>query len=366
VPQLFVLLAGITQALAGMAWVLLLTIVVLYFCSLLAVKVFRDGLLFGGDSPEEVMDIFRSVPESIFVLFLVMDGHKSLLDPLFDAWAPSKLVFMIFVMISEWAMLSILTAVVSENMINVTEARRSELELEDREDQDRDRAKKLEDVFALMDTNRDGSVELLEFERFLKDDEMRNAFCGAASMHLMDCMHLFHILERNGAVAEKDFVEACRRESKPVSERSVMMLERRLGHLEQKISSTSLVVEGAGLAACNGTYEEDGTHNLRPLYRHREQVGPIVYFDLFWQMNDAADTGAWRYRIDGPKEAGSLELDAPKAFWVPFSAECGVAPTVRWVSTHKLDRRLEQLEGLVVETHRDMRRFMQHVSGSRF
>merc|ERR1712137_546732 len=102
---------------AGIMWVLLLTIVILYAFALLAIKFLRDGILYGGVAPAEVSSVFDSVPETIYVLFGVMNGNLDPLEPVFETLPIFKFIAMLFVVLSSWAILSILTAVVSENMI---------------------------------------------------------------------------------------------------------------------------------------------------------------------------------------------------------------------------------------------------------
>merc|ERR1719506_2630079 len=130
IPPLFTLIVGILQAMQGMAWVLVLTAVFLYAFALLAVRLIGHGLLFGGRAPPEVAAIFPNVPQSMFVLFKVMNGDMEPVEPLFQAFALSKLGFVLYMVVSSWAILSILTAVVSKNMIQATEHHRNELEEE--------------------------------------------------------------------------------------------------------------------------------------------------------------------------------------------------------------------------------------------
>jgi len=363
VPQLFNLLSGIAQAMAGMVWVLVLTIVVLYFFALLSVKLFRDGLVFNDNPPEDVAEIFNSVPDSIFVLFTVMDGHKSILDPLLNSLPITKVVFMIFVMISEWAMLSILTAVVSENMIAVTEARKQEQESAEQVDKEKEKADELNDIFTHMDLNKDGAINLMEFDAMLKNDETRSALCQACSLTVMDLRLMFNILEKNGFVNRKDFIQACNYESRAVSERSLMKLEKRLAGVEEKISTTVLIVEGASIESVNGTYVEHGVHNLKPFYKKMGQSGAIIYFDFFWKMNDTDDTTTWLYHMKD-RTAYTTRL-INHSTWAANSPSSGKPPHVKWESHHILDKRIEYLEGLVVETHRDIRMLTARMMGGR-
>merc|ERR1740138_1248506 len=85
IPPLYTLIVGILQAMQGMAWVLVLTAVFLYAFALLSVRLVGHGLLFGGNAPPEVAEIFPNVPQSMFVLFKVMNGDMEQVEPLFHA-----------------------------------------------------------------------------------------------------------------------------------------------------------------------------------------------------------------------------------------------------------------------------------------
>merc|ERR1719352_1145356 len=151
IPPLFTLIVGILQAMQGMAWVLVLTAVFLYAFALLAVRLVGHGLLFGGRAPPEVAEIFPSVPQAMFVLFKVMNGDTEPLEPVFNALPIMKLVVVLYMVVSSWAILSILTAVVSENMIQATEHHREELEEEMASTKDSNSREYLAEIFASAD-----------------------------------------------------------------------------------------------------------------------------------------------------------------------------------------------------------------------
>merc|ERR1712187_523922 len=97
----------------GMMWVLALTAVILYVFSLLAVKLIGHGLIFGGPDhvPDGMEGIFPNVLQSMFVLFMAMNGDPEFLQPMFKAIPVSKLFYVLYMILSSWAILSILTAV---------------------------------------------------------------------------------------------------------------------------------------------------------------------------------------------------------------------------------------------------------------
>lgn len=357
VPQLFNLLMGIARAMAGMVWVLVLTIVVLYFFALLAVQLFRDGLAYGSEgAPEDVQDLFNSVPVSIFVLFTVMDGHKSILDPLLDSLPFTKAVFMLFVMISEWAMLSILTAVVSENMILVTESRAKEETLQAETIEEATRDEQLHMLFAKLELNSQGSICLREFDELLEDGHIQQRLCSAANLSLKDLRLLFNVLEHQGQVSLEQFIEAASSESKAVQERSLMKLQKMMSGLEEKLCSSHVTVEGAGIEACNGTYVVKGMHNLKPLYR-KPDTGSTLFFDFRWKLSETSDTDSWCYCMG----SGANLLAAE---WTARDGDAaGNPPLVRWESDRTLEGRMDTLERMMSDLQREVRGLPARLSG---
>lgn len=86
---------------------------------------------------------FKTVPDSMFTLFRVMSGAQSdaeaaALDSIMDDIPTFKFAFVFFMVTSSWTLLSILTAVVSENMISTTSGQEKEILLMS-EEEDRKR-----------------------------------------------------------------------------------------------------------------------------------------------------------------------------------------------------------------------------------
>lgn len=360
VPQLFNLVTAVIEAMAGMVWVMLLTMIILYFFALLSVKLFRDGLLIG-EPPEEVQEIFLTVPDSIFILFIVMDGHKSILDPLFE-WLPmTKLCFVIFVMLSEWCILSFLTGVVSENMIRVTEKNREAKEKERLEEEGQRRARDLDYVFAELDEDKNGCVDMQEFDKMLKDDDKRTELCSAANLNSIDLQQIFNLVEKNGVVHHKTFLDTLTREHNNVTQRSLMMLDKRLAEVENKLSTASIRVDGASASLCNGKYKEFFIHNNKAAYRNTNHSGAIIYFDLFWKINDNNDLTQWRYRIDGNDELTSATVK-----WLANDAEAARGiPMMSWEWHHRLDSPFARMENRFERLENAIMRIMGHLPGAR-
>merc|ERR1712176_47831 len=104
-----------------MQWVMILTCFVLYGMSILFTSLVGHGVLYGDDVPEPraAREAFATVPMSFYSLFKLMNGDTDVIEPLSDEsfgtpGCVGKLLFMFFMIISNWAILAILTSVVSD------------------------------------------------------------------------------------------------------------------------------------------------------------------------------------------------------------------------------------------------------------
>merc|ERR1719329_375008 len=132
VRPLFVLVSGVVAALQGIAWVLVLAVVLLYALAIIATRIIGHGLF--SLVPEGFTMPFATVPESMFTLFRVMSGASSgqtdlAIDHLMAAVPSIKFGFVFFMVTSSWTLLSILTAVVSENLITTTGEHHEEMKI---------------------------------------------------------------------------------------------------------------------------------------------------------------------------------------------------------------------------------------------
>merc|ERR1711933_453651 len=116
VKPLYRLMIGVMEALQGMQWVMVMTIVLLYAAAIVFTSLIGHGYLYGGDPPEEAVELFGTVPQSMFVLFKLMNDDQSVVDPILSSFA-GRILFAVFMVLANWAILAILTSVVSDNMI---------------------------------------------------------------------------------------------------------------------------------------------------------------------------------------------------------------------------------------------------------
>jgi hypothetical protein len=257
IPPLFNLIVGIITAMQGMIYVLILTVVLLYAFAILAVHLIEEGIVFGGECPEAVRGIFDTVPNSMFVLFNVMNGDQGTLGPLLEIMPIMKLVFCLFMITTSWAILSILTAVVSENMIAVTEKTKEEREAAEEGEHVRRTNVKLTEIFGSLDEDNSGALNETEFSMLLKDQNLAEEFSEATGVGRYDIVDLFDILAHKEVGSEErviqytDFIGSLGREKEGVTMRSIMRLEKRMrdlymGQREMRSSMQWMINKMAG------------------------------------------------------------------------------------------------------------------------
>lgn len=256
IPPLYTLIVGIMEAMQGMVWVLLLCCIVLYASALVGINlVGPQGMFITPDVDSEVSGAFAGVMNSMFVLFLSMNGEFEALKPLFAALPSSRGIFMLFIVISTWAILSILTAVVSDNMINTCYNNRTELEKEQQLEKERRAAVIIEEMLQRTESGRTGgALSSVDFDMILNDEDSAAEFVHATGLEKEDLEEVFSLLirsqddEATPSVTKRELIEGLQREGQPVTERSVMRIEQRLFRVEGMLSSVSagLRVAGAG------------------------------------------------------------------------------------------------------------------------
>jgi len=242
IPPLFNLIVGIAQAMQGMMWVVILTVVLLYAIALVGVKTIGHGMVLGPGAPEEVKGVFPNVCDSIFVLFKAMNGDWGALEPLFEVLPISKLVLCLYTVISTWGILSILTAVVSENMINATDAQRSEQEKLESDEEDRQKEEQLRNLFRAIDKDCSTTLSEPEYKKMLKDENLRTQLETVTGLEYSELRKLFDYLSYHPddqdlpIITEKHFVEGLKVADKcEIKERTVMRLEENIRRLEMEM-----------------------------------------------------------------------------------------------------------------------------------
>mmetsp|Transcript_3360 Transcript_3360/g.8893 ORF Transcript_3360/g.8893 Transcript_3360/m.8893 type:complete len:563 (+) Transcript_3360:2-1690(+) len=262
IPPLFNLLQGITHAMAGMMWVGVLAIVVLYAFGLLTVALLRDGLVevrCNGDGIEAACPFeltphgekgdsqhprctFTSVAQTMLILFELMNGHMSAFEDMLTCVPLMKPALIVYLLLSCLTILPILTAVISENMLNSSEETKNRHREEEEAQVIKRKRAILNELFDSIDADLSGDITKSEFDSMLKQPFLADLLSVTANLRASELKNIFSLLSRNGNVKRSAFMKALESSSQDVRQRSIMQFEKRLVNIESSVSRLSKVV----------------------------------------------------------------------------------------------------------------------------
>lgn len=191
---------------------------------------------------KELTSCFGNLPDAIYNLFKVMNADSSGVDNLvfYEPWV--KWSIMCYTITANWAIFSILTAVVSENMAQVTTEHEKELHAE-QDGQKRERIRvKLTKMFNSLDADKSDTIREDEFMRIWDDEMKEQEFEELTGRTREDASEIFDALssiepgpEKVHSIGREAFIEGLNKEGDPLTLRSIMRLEKRLAELEPKL-----------------------------------------------------------------------------------------------------------------------------------
>merc|ERR1719203_1626355 len=202
------------------------------------------------DDPSEIplvtRRLFENVPASMFTLFVIMNGEEwRKVEPLLARYMGMKFVFVLFTIFSSWALLSVMTGVVSDNMIS---AKKSQNQKDDAMTGDR-RArieKVLNEFFIAADSA--GTGRLSKERYFLMLDipfYARKMQAAAPNCSPKDLRDLFLWLDADdGEVDEEEFVRGFHTLSEPLTGKALLHVDadvkRRFRRLQEQVDQVTI------------------------------------------------------------------------------------------------------------------------------
>lgn len=229
IRPLYMLAIGIVRAMQSMFWVLVLTSVALYAMAILTTRAVGKGQMLTDldDVPEETRHMFGSITESMFTLFAFMNNQQwHTVKPLLDLMPWTKFVFVVFTIYSSWALLSVMTGVVSDHIQYVREVQRQEDE--DAQDERQDvRARTLSQIFSAADTDGSGALRRDVYMEILNSPFQVRRLQKAVNLHVEDIKQIFDLLDfdGNGTVKFSEFCESLDWLAKPVTGRRLLKVD---------------------------------------------------------------------------------------------------------------------------------------------
>ncbi|CAK9053148.1 unnamed protein product [Durusdinium trenchii] len=194
-----------------------------------------------GEMPKNLKGLFPDVGQSMFVLFLVMNSDFEPVQDLLSQVPVSQLFIALFIVISNWAILAIFTAVVSENMITTVENRRMKLEKDESTYRTDRSLVKLKEFFEEIKPGEHELIYTHEFTTFLNDPDKEAELCDAAGISSQDLKDLLKLLSHKPVnndrsyILEKDFLSGLKQQNDAANERSMMRLEKQIMALEDRL-----------------------------------------------------------------------------------------------------------------------------------
>mmetsp|Transcript_109253 Transcript_109253/g.216997 ORF Transcript_109253/g.216997 Transcript_109253/m.216997 type:complete len:752 (-) Transcript_109253:65-2320(-) len=235
VRPLFILVTSIVSAFQGVVWVLVLTVITLYGMAIITTSLIGKKMAFPAenDISDEIISPFRSVPESMFTLFRVMSSAQSeqearAIDSVLEALPTLKFAFVFFMITSSWTLLSILTAVVSENMISSTDEQQQALNLQTEEEDREHRSDRLGTIFDEIDHDGNGFITQKEIDAFLEDRNSRLRVSQDSGIKIYAVREVLGTLSSatdHGTIRKELFVEYLMDAAQTATEKSMMKLE---------------------------------------------------------------------------------------------------------------------------------------------
>lgn len=235
VRPLFQLAQGVLEALQGMFWVLVFMIMTLYAAAILCTRFIGHGAILheefqDDDDLQPIKKMFCTVPQSMFTLFGTMTSWSLLkFEPLFDPFPALQPLFVLFYVFSAWALLAIMTGVVSENLIAIRDQMVKDDEAKE-EKRKQNITNTLFDLFAKADADRSGSVSRAEFNAMLKDPMLMKLLMKNSNLRVQDLHDLFDWLDHDGGgtITIDEFMNGFKWVNDPLSAKSIVKLQERL------------------------------------------------------------------------------------------------------------------------------------------
>jgi len=244
VRPLYHLAVGIMRALQSMFWVLVLTMVALYACALLMTNLIGKGMVTGTETMDaETQALFSTVPDSLFTLFGLMNSqYWREVKPIFNALPWMKPVWVVFTILSSWALLSVMTGVVSDNMLEVRQ-QQEQKDFEQEEEFRGDLLRLIREVFTAADKDGSGVLEKQEYLELLSTPFHVRKLQRLAEVPIQDLVIMFDWVDvdEKGFITFEEFMRGFDWLNEPVTGKSLLKLEsavrQRITLLEREVGA---------------------------------------------------------------------------------------------------------------------------------
>jgi len=205
-------LLDFTNALINMfttvVWIFSVQLLVILVCAIILTQTLNHGEPRDLDpdshvpkGTQDLVHLFKDVPSAMFSLFRVttQDNWNEVAVPVVDVNPMMQLFFVFFIIFASWTMISVLTAVASDTMIEATTDRK---DVERSEQQRKQRAflEFLKKCFKQADIDGNDMLDKQEFETLIKRPEVRRQMLeSGVKMHEEEMYKAWELLDVDGS-----------------------------------------------------------------------------------------------------------------------------------------------------------------------
>jgi len=232
VRPLYELAQGVLEALQGMFWVLVFLVMTLYTVAILCTRLIGKGDILSEEMQavpaiQDIVAMFTSVEDSMFTLFGALSSWSLLkFVPLFAQMPILKPMFVVFYVYSAWALLAVMTGVVSENMIAI----REQMVKEDEAKEELRRtmvSQTLVELFRGVDADQSGTISREEFNLMLGSPDLIRKIERNTHLKIQDLLDLYDWLDRDGSghISHEEFMKGFTFVNEPLRAKSLVKLQ---------------------------------------------------------------------------------------------------------------------------------------------
>lgn len=206
---------AILSTLWSLVWTLVLLILLFYCFGVILAQLVSDHCRYQ-DPSEECSPVLRSfwssVPESMLTLFMSITGGLSwveALEPLRDATPIAAAFMLLYIFITIFAILNVVTGVFCNNAIESAKADK-EIAIMKQMSWHQSQLRTLKGVFREIDADTSNMITFLELEEALSQKKL-SSFMESMDISTQDIWTLFMVLDadESGEISLEEFVEGC-------------------------------------------------------------------------------------------------------------------------------------------------------------
>lgn len=159
-----------------------------------------------------LLEYYGSLPRTVFTLFKSVIGGvdwETVVNPLFDVSFICVILFLCYVSFVSIAVMNVVQGLFLQSALEQAQTDQDHV-IQLRLKEKQQFVDRLHELFERLDSSKDGSISLCEFETHLKDEHMQ-AFLQTFEIENTDAWTLFKLLDADGggAVDMNEFVEGC-------------------------------------------------------------------------------------------------------------------------------------------------------------